>query len=200
MIISASKKFIFIHTMKTSGDSMAVTLRPYLSSRDFILQNDFQGWWRRIAGKNDSKYQSLHKHSTATEVRSLMPAELWDGYYKFAFVRHPVNRAVSLYTYIATKAEERRRFRPLNAWYLTPQGKKDDPVTWPAMRAFLATDSFSSFIRYPGLSDERGMRPQSEFLCDPHGQIIVDFVGKFENLNGDVAKIQNALGLPNESL
>ena len=200
MIISASKKFIFIHTMKTAGDSIGVALQPYLGQSDFILQNDFQGWWRRTTGKNASTYQTLHKHSTATEVRSLMSADLWESYYKFAFVRHPVDRAVSLYTYIAGKAQQRKRMRPLNAWYLTPQGKKDDPVNWPAMRAFVATDSFSSFLRYPGLSNERGMRPQSDFLCDPDGKIIVDFVGRFENLDVDMAKVQDTLGLPNKSL
>ena len=31
--------------------------------------------------------------------------------------------------------------------------------------------------------------PQHEFVCDKNGEIIVDYVGKFENLNKSVDKI-----------
>ncbi len=37
--------------------------------------------------------------------------------------------------------------------------------------------------------------PQHEFVCDKNGEIIVDYVGKFENLNKSVDKINDILKL-----
>jgi hypothetical protein len=200
MIISVSRQFIFVHTMKTAGDSIAVALEPYVVKGDYIVQNDFQAWRRRIMKTNNREFSGLHKHSTALEIRQCVPAGLWDSCYKFAFVRNPIQRAISFYNYLGVKAEDRRRPHPRNAWYLTPAGKKEDPNHWPAMKAFLATNSFSEFIRYPSVMATRGMQPQSDFLSDPEGKVMVDFVGKFERLEQDMATVQEAIGLPRQAL
>ena len=35
--------------------------------------------------------------------------------------------------------------------------------------------------------------PQSEFICDKNGKILVDFVGRFENLNDDLNSISRKI-------
>jgi hypothetical protein len=200
MIISSSRRFIFIHTMKTAGDSVAVALKPSLARNDLLLQNDFQAWRRRVTGGNPREFQLLTKHSPALEVRDQLSSEVWDSYFKFAFVRHPVSRAMSFYRYISQKADQRRRLLARNVWYQTPPGRSGDPIHWPAMKVFLATDSFSTFIRHPGIAEVPGMQPQSDFVCDRTGEVIVDFVGRYECLEQDMATVQDSIGLPRQTL
>jgi hypothetical protein len=196
MIISDSRRFVFVHTMKTAGDSITVALQPHLASHDFVLKNDFQAWRRRVTGQNPARYAALTKHSPANDIRQTVGPDGWGEYYTFAFVRHPVQRALSLYHYVATKAERRESLHVSNAWYLMPLGKKDDPREWPAMAAYTETGTFSGFIRHPAMASAAGLQSQTEFLCDADGNLLVDFVGKFEQLDEDMAKVQDAIGLP----
>ena len=164
MIISNHLKFVFIHIPKTAGDSATAALQPYLAKDDFILNNDFQAWKRRVTRRNPSKYSMLEKHSPAIVVRDSIPPPEWNSYYKFAFVRHPIQRVVSFYTYMVYKAEERQRFLPRNIWYLTPPGREGDPMLWPGMKAYMATDSFSHYIRHKEFDLEPALFPQSGFV------------------------------------
>lgn len=200
MIISTSRRFIFVHTMKTAGDSITQDLAPWLAKGDFMVSNDFQAWRQRMARRTDPRLHGLVKHSTASDIRAVVDDETWSASYKFAFVRHPVDRVLSLYRFAAMKSEEREQIHLRNIWYLTPLGRTDDPKDWRATRAFRESASFSGFIRHPAMEDAAGMLPQSEFLCDPDGNIQVDFIGKFERLDADMAEVRRALELPEGTL
>lgn len=64
------------------------------------------------------------------------------------------------------------------------------------MQAFLATNSFSEFIRHPALVNEPGMQPQFNFISDDQGTVIIDLVARYERFDADFAKVQASLGLP----
>jgi hypothetical protein len=96
---------------------------------------------------------------------------------------------------MAYKAEERNRLLLRNLWYKTPPGKEGDPFLWPGMKAFLATDSFSGFIRHPAIDDEPAMDSQCDFVCNSDGELIIDFVGKFENLDADMRTVESSTGI-----
>jgi hypothetical protein len=200
VIISDRCRFIFVHIHKTAGDSITEALKPNLGKNDFVLRTDVQAWTLKYRIPDYARFEGLKKHTPALAIRQRLPADNWESYFKFAFVRHPVGRVLSLYHYAARKAEERKRLLPRNAWYLTPPGKRGDPLNWPSVRAFLATDSFSSFIRHPFLANEGGMRPQSDFLCDVDGTLLVDFVGRFEKLQEDFTTVQDRIGIPHKTL
>ncbi|MGO8870793.1 MAG: sulfotransferase family 2 domain-containing protein [Acidimicrobiales bacterium] len=186
MILSTSRKFIFLHIHKTGGTSIVATLKPYIVPTEIILN-----------GKEVS--QVLGKHSTALMVRDNVSADVWDTYYKFAFVRHPVDRAISLYGYCARIASIQKRGLPHRLRRLYLPTKRGDPLRWPAMIAFTSTSSFSEFVRHPALANEPGMQPQVNSICDHDGHIIVDFVARFERFDDDFAKIQRTIGLPNDT-
>jgi hypothetical protein len=201
MIISYRSEFIFVHLHKTGGDSIATALAPQLGREDFILTNDLKDWLQRIrTGSRHDALRSLRKHSTAQDIQQVVPPAVWTGSFKFAFVRHPVGRAVSLYKYAARKDEERRRLLARNIWYLAPPGRRTDPRAWRSVRAYEETGSFSEFIRHPYLADDRTMQQQSDSLCDPGGNLLVDFVGKFEHLQEGFSTVQERLGLPRTTL
>jgi Sulfotransferase family len=200
VIISHRHRFIFVHLHKTAGDSICHALRPHLARTDFVLQSDFQAWVQKHTTRPPEAALGLRKHSSALAIRQKIDRDTWATYYKFAFVRHPFDRALSLYHFAAKKAEERRRLIPRNAWYLTPPGRKTDPLRWRTVEAYLETDSFSSFLRYPGLSEDVGMRPQIESLVDEAGTLLVDFIGRFERLSDDFRVVQDAIGVGSVTL
>lgn len=180
LIISHSRQFVFIHIHKTAGESMTASLRPDLAANDLVLTTDAQ--------------LPLGKHATALEVREHLGADMWDRYFTFSFVRHPIDRALSLYRYVAWHSEQPNR-SPLKRLLRRRTPPRDDPQRWPGVKAYRATSSFSEFIRHPLLENAKGMRSQSECLCDEAGDIIVDFVGHFERFNEDFGYVQHRLGL-----
>lgn len=200
MIISHRYRFIFIHLHKTAGDSICDALRPHLAKSDFVLQSDFQTWIQKHTTRPAEANLGLRKHSPAHTIRDKIDPDVWNTYYKFAFVRHPYDRALSLYHFAAKKARERQRLIPRNVWYLMPPGRRTDPLNWKTVRAYLETDSFSSFLRHPAVWDDVGMQPQISSLTDERGKIIVDFVGHFEDLARDFETVQEAIGVRSANL
>ena len=93
--------------------------------------------------------------------------EQFDQYFKFAFVRNPWDRIVSIYKYLGWG----RRVE-----FKTFLLKKLKSEVWPKNYWFVG--------------------PQSDFVCNETGDIIVDFVGKFENLRTDFNQVCQHLGLP----
>jgi hypothetical protein len=201
LIYSRRLKFVFIHIPKTAGDSVANALRPYLGWSDVLIENDFQAWIRRLPRRTDRNLYILGKHATASQVREMLPEDIWGRSLRATFVRHPFERAVSLYRYSARKSTERARLGLRNAWYLTPAGRgEEDPKNWPAVQAYREASSFSEFIRHPLTLKDQAMRPQTEFLYDDGGRLLIDFIGRFERLQDDFGCLSSKLGIPRTEL
>jgi hypothetical protein len=96
----------------------------------------------------------------------------FDRYYKFAFVRNPWDRLVSEYEY--------RKLQPQTTF-----------------RAFVE-NSFRDRDDYSDAS--RHITPQIEFLTGERGDLLVEFVGRFETLNSDFEHVARKLGLPPANL
>jgi len=77
MVISESKRFIFLAVPKTGTSSIEHALRAYRSP----VTAEF------------------NKHATCSRLRRELPVGVWDAYYKFAFVRNPYDRMQSWYYY-----------------------------------------------------------------------------------------------------
>ncbi len=93
----------------------------------------------------------------------------FNAYYKLGFVRNPWDRVVSL--------------------YLRKEGLQ--------MKNKMPFDKFVEWIKY---SSSTCIHPvphtnQIDWLVDPHGNVIVDFIGKFENLQNDWEFIANKIGV-----
>jgi hypothetical protein len=88
------------------------------------------------------------------------------SYFKFSIVGNPWDRAVSMYRYTASR-------------------KCGD------FKAYL----FGDFIRNEWRHNYRFVRPQFQFLYDDHGNMLVDFVGRFETLQPDFDYVCYRLGI-----
>jgi len=102
MILSHSKKFIYIHLEKCGGTSIEEYLMPFLEWDDILLGGTTYGWeminlYRKRFGDDYMIKHGLYKHSTAQDIKRYAGDEIWNTYYKFATVRNPEKLVKSLY-------------------------------------------------------------------------------------------------------
>jgi hypothetical protein len=110
-----------------------------------------------------------HGHITARQIRPVLGAEMFDSYFKFAIVRNPFDRFVS---YCAFISRQDGHFASAPREYMK----------------FVLTDMrpYNHIL----------FRPQSEFVADADGRLMVDFIGRVERLQADYDRICDRLGLP----
>ncbi|GAG91093.1 unnamed protein product [marine sediment metagenome] len=111
-------------------------------------------------------------HTTAIDIRNIIRRNLRGGLtykemFKFGFVRNPWDRLVSMCFYKKN--------------YGTHAIDKE------------------SFSRYVEKMDRNNLKlwrmAQWRYLCDKHGRIIVDFVGRYEDLQEDWEKVCDFVGM-----
>lgn len=182
MIISNNKKYLFVHIHKTAGTSIANALDKYICWNDVVLGGTPFG--EKIQDPYKERF-NLHKHSTANEIREVIGNEIWDSLFKFTFVRHPYSRVVSLYTFIEARARE----------FLKKNISVAPFFNWPEAKAYKQTNSFSEFIKYLHLHYPNTLKNQVDWISDTNGNIILDFIGKTENLDRDIKIVSERIGL-----
>jgi hypothetical protein len=99
MLISNSKKFIFVHIPKTGGTSITEILDKELKWDDIVLGGTrvgevFTEYWSPRFG--------LYKHTMPPHIKSVLGDEVYCTYRKFVVVRNPISRVLSAYKYIKT--------------------------------------------------------------------------------------------------
>lgn len=107
MIISHSKKFIFIHLEKCGGTSVESALQSNLHWQDIILGSTYFGESIQEAnfqryGVEKVKSEMLWKHSTAKNIYNVLGKERWPEYKKLSIVRDPIEIIKSLYWFSNT--------------------------------------------------------------------------------------------------
>ncbi len=107
----------------------------------------------------------------------------YDAYFKFGFVRNPWDRLVSAYHYLSQGGKRGVGTKDHN-WFLANIAQYRD---------------FEQFVHE--WVNEANIRtgvhfiPQSYFLCDPEsGEVMVDFVGRYETLARDFEHVRSRLG------
>lgn len=202
MLISNSRKFIYIHLHKCAGTSVEKALGKTLAWNDILLGSTPEG--EKLQGLYRSLF-GLAKHSSAAEVRAVVGHEVWDASYTFATVRNPYAVAVSLYTH---SLKALRRHTPE---MLPPQpgsggagNRVADPNVWPwsypGVRALLALQgehtNFAEFIRSPHLDGWEGFATMKSQLCNTEGNLLVREIFKVETLDRTWPMIVAKTGVP----
>jgi hypothetical protein len=107
-------------------------------------------------------------HIKAREVKKYLDPEIYNTYFKFTFVRNPWDWQVSLYHFMLQYQNH------------------------PQHKLVTKMKTFDEYIEWRINND---MELQSEFVTDVHGNKIVDFIGRFENIQQDFNQILSHIGL-----
>jgi len=111
-------------------------------------------------------------HLNIYQIAGLLPKNKFDAYFKFGFVRNPWDRAVSLY-------ERKEGLR---------------------MKSKMNFEEFVEWMKYSSCTCIHPVphRYQLDWFVNPHGDVIVDFIGKFERLADDWKIISSKLGVASQ--
>ena len=120
----------------------------------------------------------MQMHATALEIRSQLTKEQWSQAFKFAYVRNPWDKVVSHYHYRVQTNQ-------------TGLGNGDIDFEEWVKRAY--RDREPTFYDKP-----RFFMPQLDWISNESGGIIVDHVGRYENLAQDFNELCNTLGIRKE--
>jgi hypothetical protein len=170
MLISDSHKFIFLRMRKVASTSMQAILRPLCIP---VPQGRFAHIMSRARLEWDYHRYVFRAHENILAAKRRMPIENFEDYFKFAFVRNPWERLVSEYEFILTRPEHGRYKRV-----------KELP-------------NFTEFIR---MQIPRRDAYQLNMVCDRKGRLLLDFVGKLENLDEDWKTACARGGIPYQPL
>ena len=113
-----------------------------------------------------AQWSKRRKQKTMSRKESVPGVSDWTRYYKFGFVRNPWDRATSLYERYAERSKRRKQ----------------------------KTISFEEFIEWMKYTSSSCIystphRYQLDWFVDSSGDVLVDFIGKFERLDDDWATV-----------
>jgi Sulfotransferase family len=172
-MISHKYKCIFVEVPKTGSSSIREILgyppKPHLNI--FQIQYNLELYWSRYGGVANRLLASAYL-LLPEKWRRRRGEKIFQSYFKFGFVRNPWDRAVSL--------------------YLRKEGLE--------LRDKMTFEEFVDWMKY---SSSTCIHPvphvnQLDWLVDPHGNVLVDYIGRFENLAADWATIASKIGAPPE--
>ena len=202
MIISHKHKFIFIHCRKVAGSSMKVALAPFLGKNDIVIGSINEIIASGISLNKASKktlitpkgicfttvasllgktlpeainigIKSYYKnklsknppHPKASEVAQYFPDE-WNQYFKFAFTRNPYERVVSDYLWRKRQTQEEISFTDY-------------------LHLLKSNNSRARIIHPENVSNWE--------MITINDTLVIDEIGKYENLEKDFLKITNKI-------
>lgn len=172
MLISYKYKFIFVHIAKTGGTSIRSALTPILLRDPYRI---FQYFFNRLSGLTNHRLGvKFPRHAKMIAAYEVLPREVFNDMYKFAFVRNPWDLQVSSYYHI-------QRERPHLIEHI---------------------NNFEDFLKFKLLQDrpyhyilDASKEPQWHSLIDMSGKCIVDFIGRYENLEKDFKEVLGRIGI-----
>ena len=175
MLISYSHKFIFFHVTKAAGSSVKEALKEYASEPEkFKIVRPPQ----MLGGKLNPMYemwQSSLWHAKARDAKKELPEEVYNNFYKFAFVRNPWDWQVSYYHFIL---------------------KEPTHIRYELVKSMSGFEEYLEWVISTKNPFPKGAtKLQKEIITDSEGKIIVDFVGKYENLVEDFQSVCKVLNL-----
>lgn len=165
MLISKKHQFIFIHIYKNAGTSVTNALRPFAASQ---WKNQISRILNRFHISTQFGPQPFPDHSTASDIINIMGKDNFNSYFSFAIVRNPWDWQVSLYKYMLKNTAHHQH---------------------ELAKGF---GNFDEYIRWRCAEE---VRFQKDFIYSEDGELLVNYVGRFETIDDDFEKICSHIGI-----
>jgi hypothetical protein len=121
-------------------------------------------------------------HASYSDYLKASPKK-FNQYFKFTFVRNPWDRIVSAYFYLLSGGN---------------QSPADIEFSQLLRNEYNSFDKFvMNYLNDENMKRVATLRTQSSFLCNDNNEIMVDFVGKYEQIDSDFKKILDKIGIEN---
>ena len=169
MIVSHAKQFIFFAVPKTGTHALRELLSLHKGPEDWEQQILFGQQQSPIA--EIAKIQ--HGHISVQQIAPHFDQASWQGYFKFAIVRNPFDRFISICFFLNRK----------NPLFL------ETPLQW--MKSAIIAPQFRARVL---------VRPQYLQLSHAQGNTAMDYVGRYEMLQDSVDEICDRLQIESRLL
>ena len=127
---------------------------------------------RNLPGLDACRDPLKNRHLFASDLRDYFGETNWNVYFTFAFVRNPYSRLVSWYNMCIER-----------------------PTT-PFMRLIKReARTFDDFLNVTHWRAARTLFNQVDYITDQSGKVIVDFVGRYENVDADFKHVCKKIGI-----
>lgn len=114
-----------------------------------------------------------HGHISARQIAPYLDKAVWQDYFKFAIIRNPFDRFISICFFLNRK----------NPQFL------EAPLRW-----------MKSAIQVPRFRARVLVKPQYLQLTDEQGDVIMDYIGRYETLQASVDEICQRLQIESTQL
>ncbi len=162
-MICRDRKLIFIHIPKTGGSSVEDMIWPMPRAETDL--------WMGFIRPGFNKYQTGGlQHLTARQIRREVGPKMFRDCYRFALIRHPVDRLVSGFNFLNKRGDLRE---------LLGLGPKR---------------TFSAYLNRIQKVRHVQWMPQADFLLD-HNGILAAELFRLESIGRDFAALAPKLGL-----
>tara|TARA_B100000886_G_scaffold309663_1_gene243982 strand:- start:316 stop:969 length:654 start_codon:yes stop_codon:yes gene_type:complete len=122
-------------------------------------------------------------HRDVNFYKSYYGEKVFNSLYKFCFVRNPYDRLFSAYTFLKKGGINNLDLEFSNS-YLQEFANFDEFVL-----KGLEKEEIMNWVHF---------KPQYTFVCDENDNIVMDFIGKMENLNADFSTVCKHLNIESE--
>lgn len=180
-IVSDEHRFVYFVVQKVAYSSIKTALLPlfnFAEDGSKLIREDQTTAVHPLF--TESRYQLQNR-----EFLDGLEDGGYDGYFKFGFVRNPWDRLVSCYLQKLDPGGQYMRKRYLGL----------------ALREDASFRQFAEAVCE--VSDEEAnshFRSQHVVLCGEDGELLPDFIGRFENLQEDFVQVGAKIGAPHLEL
>jgi len=166
-------KTIHVHIPKTAGTTISSSLGLEKDNIHPEHRGQQKHWFWGGNRQLLEKYGMPYQHLNVVQIKEELGEEIYNEYFKFAFVRNPWDRLVSEFYWAKKNTSES---------YMGSNQQFEDIVK------DLENGDIAKY--------HQRLKTQCSFLKNEQGKIDVDFLGRFENLKEDWIYLSDQLGFP----